>query len=922
MAPRPGSTPLVLACLLALALTLPAAADPRLEGLRRRIASDSTTSSRLSEAGLPDSARAILLPLLEAAREIGDPGLLGRAELLVAASWLNLGRGADALPFILSGARRARETGDRATATTALRLESMARHFLGDHAAAVRLAHETLALATTRRDSLNMAHAHSILGWLARTRGDLATARREIGLAEQTFHAIGNVMGEANAVNNLGSIATAEGDFETSEVCYRRAIELCRAAGLSRTLNRAISNLGLLEARRGDFQKAVAAYREVLARNLEQGRVEEALVSLYNLANAATAMGRWDEALAYASQGLELAQRHQIAGEIAWQTAALGDALANTGRPDRAKALWRSVLAMPDEADAGPHVFAAQALGARLLAEDSLGAALAVLEPAATRYAGRTDEEGESMLRAALAEAFTRNGRPREARAFAEPLARRLEDAGDLELALRVWVEIVRAQRALGRLDEAERTIAHATDVWERGRRRSADLEFRELRGAAAPRLMVEAVGNALAIAPPGSAAAQRLAFARLQRFKTRTLLERIAAPQAQGADTAAALDPAAIDLAGFQRDVLRPGELFLEYAVGSDTTFLIAVTREDVRAMGLPGADDLLPRIDLALELCATPPDAGDGGQAATRQLAALAAILFGEAAPWLHAASVLVIAPDGPLHRVPFPALAGAAGAPSGLRVALAPSATLLATLRSRDARSGRGLLAVAGVPRPGERSLPGAEREVRALAGRYRDVEARVPSAPGGGLALGAFDALHFAGHAEVDDQLPWRSALRLGPPAGDDSLLTAAEIARAPLDATLVVLSGCESAGGRVRSGEGVTGLANAFLAAGAPAVVATLWPVSDATTADLMDRFYQELARGAAAAEALRAAQAAIRATPATQHPFFWAGFVLIGDPEVAVPLQRRSIALVWAPWMALAGIAAAAGWRWRRALRA
>jgi tetratricopeptide (TPR) repeat protein len=798
----------------------------------------------------------------------------------------------------------------------------MAQHFLGDNLASVRLAQETLALATRRGDRVNEAHAHAILGWLERVRGNLDAARREFVIAERTFHDIGHVMGEANAVNNLGTIEYAQEHLDAAERYYRRAIELCRGAGLTRTLNRARSNLAVLEWRRGDFEKALAGYREVLARNLEQGRVEEGLVSLYNVANSANALGRYDEALAYATQGLELARRHRIAREIPWQTSMVADALVKTGRAARAKALWRSVLAMPDDEDAGPHVFAAQALGARLLEEDSAAAALRVLEPAAARYAGRVDVEGVLLLRVKLAQALTCNGRAAEGLAVADPVARRLEAARDLELALGAWVEVARAQRSLGRLQAAERTIAHATDVWERGRRRASDLEFREMRGAAAPQLMGQAVANALAMGVRTPAEAHAEAFARLQRFKTRTLLERIAAPPAAGVDTAT-IAAAEVGLARFQRDVLRPGELFLEYAVAADTSFLIAVTREDVAAVGLPGGNALQPRIDLALELCASPPGEGDGGEAASRQLAALARVLLGDAAGLLEGAPVLVVAPDGPLHRVPFPALALAAGARPGLRVALTPSATLLAALRTRGAGGGRGLLAVAGVPRVGERSLPGAEREVRALASRYRDVAASVPSAPGGGLALADFGALHFAGHAEVDDQLPWRSALRLGPPAGGDSLLTAAEIAAAPLAATLVVLSGCESAGGRVRSGEGVAGLASAFIAAGAPAVVATLWPVSDATTADLIRRFYENLAAGRGAAEALRNAQAAIRAEPATRHPFFWAGFVVIGDGDVAVPLERRAVPPGWAPWMAaLVGIAAVAGWRLRRAARA
>jgi hypothetical protein len=92
---------------------------------------------------------------------------------------------------------------------------------------------------------------------------------------------------------------------------------------------------------------------------------------------------------------------------------------------------------------------------------------------------------------------------------------------------------------------------------------------------------------------------------------------------------------------------------------------------------------------------------------------------------------------------------------------------------------------------------------------------------------------------------------------------------------------------------VLSGEGVLGLASAFLSAGVPAVVATLWPVDDAQTARLMDHFYAGLAAGLDAATALHEAREALRASEATRHPFFWAGYVLVGDGQVRVTLERR-----------------------------
>jgi CHAT domain-containing protein len=76
-----------------------------------------------------------------------------------------------------------------------------------------------------------------------------------------------------------------------------------------------------------------------------------------------------------------------------------------------------------------------------------------------------------------------------------------------------------------------------------------------------------------------------------------------------------------------------------------------------------------------------------------------------------------------------------------------------------------------------------------------------------------------------------------------------------------------------------------GLTRAFLHAGAANVVATLWPVDDWATASLMERFYEAYGGGAEPEQALAAAQRALLATPATRHPFFWAGFVAVGGAD-------------------------------------
>ena len=83
------------------------------------------------------------------------------------------------------------------------------------------------------------------------------------------------------------------------------------------------------------------------------------------------------------------------------------------------------------------------------------------------------------------------------------------------------------------------------------------------------------------------------------------------------------------------------------------------------------------------------------------------------------------------------------------------------------------------------------------------------------------------------------------------------------------------------------------MAGAFLAAGGGSVVATLWPVDDSVTRELVRKFYAGIERGETAGAALAMAQRSIRAAAATSAPFYWAGFVLVGEPETRIPLTRR-----------------------------
>jgi CHAT domain-containing protein/tetratricopeptide (TPR) repeat protein len=139
------------------------------------------------------------------------------------------------------------------------------------------------------------------------------------------------------------------------------------------------------------------------------------------------------------------------------------------------------------------------------------------------------------------------------------------------------------------------------------------------------------------------------------------------------------------------------------------------------------------------------------------------------------------------------------------------------------------------------------------------------------------------VHFACHARADHVDPLGSGLLLSPAGSDAGLLTAAEIvSRWQLRADVVMLSACETAVGRLHQYEGMYGLARAFLFAGARSVGASLWQVSDASTARLMEAFYREYARGIPKVEALRRAQVALLRDRQYADPYYWSCFVLMG----------------------------------------
>jgi CHAT domain-containing protein len=188
-------------------------------------------------------------------------------------------------------------------------------------------------------------------------------------------------------------------------------------------------------------------------------------------------------------------------------------------------------------------------------------------------------------------------------------------------------------------------------------------------------------------------------------------------------------------------------------------------------------------------------------------------------------------------------------------------------------------------------GPDALPEAEQEVRALGRLYGASRSRVYT---GAEAredrfkseAGRARVLHFAAHGLVNNASPMYSHLALAAGgAGEDGLLEAWELTRLDLKADLAVLSACETARGRTAAGEGMIGLSWAMFIAGVPSLVVSQWKVESAGTRELMVNFHRGLISPTkmTKSEALRQAALKLLKNPETSHPFYWAGFVLVGE---------------------------------------
>lgn len=682
------------------------------------------------------------------------------------------------------------------------------------------------AAAADARAGITLARAD-----LAVQLNSLAEAERLYSGAERLYREAGDPSGEAQAQHGLGVLLLTSGDLTGAGAMFDRALLVQQASGDSRAAG--ITRLALGETARERGDTAVA--RRHLADAISE---LEGVADPVSAAAALGELGRLD-----ADRGLPASAEARYREAIA----KLGDRVA----PDVAWRLWAG-LALAHR-QRGAVEDAARALRTAIDEVERTGGLLALPE----RRAGFLADKWDVYTQLAMLE----RGRGRPGSAF--EVSERLRAREMLELLGR------------GRIEAPPNADAAFVTQEQDLRRRIAQLTT-ELEGTASGSLRGRDVIAGGDVVREALLAAQA-AYAELlleTRERTRNHAE-LVSPRAVG-----------------WREVARQlgeGEALIEYLVGDSASLAFLVLPDSLAVVDLGiGRAELARLVAFARGTVESPRPATDSLWRGPFRRLYRHLIAPVEDTGLLEGTRRLVLVPHVELHYLPFSALLSDSE-PLVARYDLAttPSATLWLALGERSARRRpAGVLAMA--PRPN--ALPGSEREVRAV-GRLAGDGVEVLTGPDATEAAFRRAApgrrvLHLSTYGVLNQHNPLFSFVEFAPDGGEDGRLEVHEVFGLALDADVVVLSACQTglASGRladVPAGDDWVGLTRAFLHAGARSVVATLWAVEDRGTATLMEEFYAADATRVGPDRALAGAQREMLRGPATAHPFYWAGVVVV-----------------------------------------
>ncbi len=725
-----------------------------------------------------------------------------------------------------------------------------------------RRAHASFAARGERR---NAAMALRQMGFVQGAMGRYAEALENFQHSMKIERALGNALGIGEAQNGIGTFYGMTGQFEDALVWFRRAIATRRSLDPPAAVGGTLVNMAAVLKDLGRSEEALAALRQAM-------QPAETGPRSANRANALMGEGALlGEAGDHPGAQARFEQAHEIATRLGdrrltmLSEANIALSIDQQGDGDEALKRLRRAFSQAEHLRLAPMVVKLVTDIARLrLARGESEQALLTARQAGPHLElilGGLGESGSAGARAQFAELYAvgtlaaaRQDAPADMLYFLEN-----GRAGALLETLRGrsamrWVDLSPELRDAEQAARAKE--AHASWAYERAIQR----------GTLKP-------------------ARQRAAELDEARRAVREVSARI---QREAKREAGVFYPRAAPMEEIQ-GALKKDQALVTYAFCLNEVVALVLQRGGERIVRLGPA--------AAMRSACAALEAHDATQKLERPLAALGALLVMPLALGDDVKEVLV-SPDGPLSYLPYGLLF------ASRRVALTPSGTTHALLATDRAPAGRRVLAlgdpayaVAAKPklRGGRRltRLPATRAEVEAIG----DVVLLGAQGTEAGLvaALGKekrWRAVHLACHGLVDSDRPLLSSLALSPGAGSDGSLSALEVLRTRIPADLVTLSACETAKGKIQRAEGIVGLTRAFMYAGAPRVLCSLWKVDDEATKALMVEFYRlwnpKKGTRLGAAAALKKAQAYVRDHPdhpKWKHPYYWAAWVLWGLPD-------------------------------------
>ncbi len=809
----------------------------------------------------------------------------------------------------------AEEVGDKLRAAVSLNHLGNAYRMRGNYRAALEAYHRGLKIAGELSGGGNSSDLLSVIGRVYLAQGDYALARDYFQRSLKLRESAGDKNGMSMSLSTIGSSYLLQGEYQQALQYLQKSMtlqETMAKANVAASLNL----IGDVQIELKDYTRAESSLRQSLELSETLGFKLDLVETLNSFARLYLAQGKYTQALEFATRAVNLAEQSGLP-ESVWR--------AHTSRGQAYRAMGQTAEAR-------------KAFIAAIAAIESLRTYVTGGESNRQNFFQNKLTSYQSMV-----EMLSGEGKDDEALNYAERAkARVLLDVlrgGRVEINKALTLQERERERELS----SELTVLNEQVTHEREREKPDSLRLDELRARQQKaRLDYEAFQSNLYVAHPelavqrGEARPATLdelgtlvpdtntALVEFVVAEDRTLLFVIT--KAKGvSQPSGKIDGSSMRSAAFPPAAPSQNNSPLDLRV-----YTINIARSELTKRVADFRQQLAVR-DILF------------GAESKR----LYQLLLAPAAAQLQDRARLIIVPDGALWELPFQALQTARNEYVVELHALsyAPSFSVLVemerrrrgVMRRNNSNDTTTLLAF-GNPSPdaarvaldtGARpattisntpsALPEAERQVRSLAALYGSRRSRVytgveASEENLKREAGDFRILHLATHGVIDDRSPLYSYVLLNgsanrtggnqnvkavnaakAPLREDGLLEAWELMELDLRTDMIVLSACETARGRIGQGEGMIGLSWALFVAGSPTTVASQWKVESASTTELMLSFYSHLpsapVRPASGskfkpeikAEALRQASLSLLRSERYSHPFYWAGFVMIGD---------------------------------------